>query len=204
MAGTGRSPRAKGPRGVKTLAIRDASTIRALRTPLRQEILGVLERLGGASVRELAHELGRAPASLYYHVHALAEAGLIGKAGQRSSGSRTEAIYEPAADRIVIDRRGRSKEFIRALADLHSTTLRTAGREAVQSLEWQLSRGLPPDETVTLLRLSARLRPSHLRVARRKLKELAAYLAEHDDSDAEAAFAFTASLIRLVPREGGD
>lgn len=186
---------------MKTLIIKDAPTVRALRTPLRQEILGALQRLGGGSVKEVALELSRAPASLYYHIHALAEAGLVRKARERPSRGRTEAVYELTADRIVIDKSGRSRQFIKALADLHKSALRRAEREVTQSLEWQRSKGLPPDESVTLLRLSARLRPAHLRAARKKLKELAAYLAEHDDSKADASFAFTASLAQLVPRD---
>jgi len=204
VAATRRSRKAKGARRVRTITIRDAATIKALRTPLRQGILGALQRLGSGSVKDVAHEVGRAPATLYYHMHALTDAGLVRKAGEQPSGSRTEAVYEPAAERIIIDNRGRSKEFMGALADLHATALRTAEREAVQSLAWHRSKGVPPEESVTLLRLSARLKRSHLRIARRKLQEIAAYLADHDDAKAEGTFAFTASLTRLVPRKRGE
>ncbi len=184
----------------RTLLIKDAATVRALRTPIRQEILGALERLGGGSVKEVAAELGRAPASLYYHIHELANAGLIKEIGKQVAGRRTEAVYQPVAERIVIDRGGRSRPFVEALADLHRATLKTTERELMSALNPKRTREVPPDESVLLLRLTARLKPADVRQARGKLRDLAEFLAEHDDAGADSTFSFTAALVRLVPR----
>ncbi len=73
----------------RTLVIRDAAVLRALRTPLRQEILSALDRPGGASVRELATTLGRKPASLYYHVHDLVRVGLV-EGGRYAAGGSAD------------------------------------------------------------------------------------------------------------------
>jgi DNA-binding transcriptional ArsR family regulator len=185
----------------RTLHIRDAATVRALRTPARQEILGALERLGAASVKDVAGELGRTPASLYYHVHELRKAGLIREAGTRPAGRRTEAIYEPAAERIVIDRSVTSKGFVEALSDLHSSVMRAADRELAEALEPARARKVPPGKSVALLRLSARLKPADARAARRKLQEVAEFLTRHDDPAADATFSFTGALVRLTPPE---
>ncbi len=116
-------------RSASTLVIRDPAVLRALRTPLRQEVLAAVQQMRTASVKDVAAELGRKPASLYYHVHELARVGLIREAGARPAGRRVEALYEPAADRIVIDRSIRTPAFVDALADLERATLRTAERE---------------------------------------------------------------------------
>jgi DNA-binding transcriptional ArsR family regulator len=186
------------PRRNKTLVIKDPAIVRALRTPVRQEVLAALEALGEGSVKDIAGELGRAPASLYYHVHALAEAGLIRQTGTRPSARRDEAVYEPAAARIIIDRRGTSRAFIEALADLHSSALRTAEREMRASLKQKSANGTPPGDSVALLRLTARLKPGDIRAARRKLEEVARFLAERDDPDAATSYAFTATFAELV------
>lgn len=189
----------------RTLRIGDVAQLRALRTPLRQEVLATLSRLGSASVKEMATELGRAPASLYYHIHELAEAGLIREVDRRPAGRRTEAVYGPAAQRIIIDRNPRSKAFAEALAELHRATLRTAERELVSALGVRRSKKEPPDdEAITLLRMTARLTPATARLARKKLKALARFLAEHDDAEQGETFAFTAALVRPGPRFSGD
>ena len=110
----------------RTFTVRDPETVRALRTPLRREILEALIRVGRASVRDLASEVGREPAALYYHVHGLTRAGLIRKSGTRRGGARTENVYEPVATKIVLDRTVRSRPFVEALADLQRSTLRAA------------------------------------------------------------------------------
>ncbi|MCK4410184.1 MAG: helix-turn-helix transcriptional regulator, partial [Candidatus Eisenbacteria sp.] len=81
----------------KTLIIRSARQVRALRTPLRQEIVQALTKLGACTVRELADELGHEPAALYYHVHALEEAGIAVETDKRRGGGRPEGIYELVA-----------------------------------------------------------------------------------------------------------
>ena len=186
------------PKRRKTLVIKDPEIIRALRTPARQEVLTALEVLGEGSVKDIARELGKAPASLYYHVHALSEAGLICRAGTRTTGRRDEMVYKPAATRIVIDRRGTSREFIEALSDLHSSALRATEREVRASLKEKSANGTPPGDSVTLLRLTAHLKPADARKARRRLQEVAAFIAEHDDPDGTTSYAFTATLAELV------
>jgi len=183
----------------RTLVVRDPRKVRALRTPARQEILETLVRLGACSVKELAGQTGRAPASLYYHIHELTGAGLIREAERRRSGRRLESVYEPVADRIVLDRKERSRAFVSALADLHRSTLRKTERELVRALDPKRSREAPPGESVSLLRLTARLRPRAATKARRMLRELVEFIGDNDDPSAPDTYALTAALVRLAP-----
>lgn len=77
--------------------IRDPAQIRALRSPLRQEILDKAQALGVCSIADLARELGRPADGLYYHLRALLAAGLLEPAGERGEGRRREALYRTAA-----------------------------------------------------------------------------------------------------------
>ncbi|MFH1502764.1 MAG: helix-turn-helix domain-containing protein [Candidatus Eisenbacteria bacterium] len=187
--------RGKKPR---TLVIKDARTVRALRTPVRQEILGAFERLGAGSVKDVAAELGRAPASLYYHIHELEEVGLIEELGRRDAGRRTEAVYGPTAERIVLDRGETSKAFVEAVADLNRAALRTAERELAAALAPARTRKVPPAESVSLLRLTSRLKPADAARARKMLQDVAEFMAERDDAGVTEAFSLTAALVRLA------
>ncbi len=187
------------PRRKKELVLESPRQIRALRTPLRQEIVRTLGRTGPVSVRELAELLDRAPASLYYHVHELEDAGILRQTGTRPAGRREEGVYELAAERIVINRTKRSKAFVSALEDVHRSTLRTAEREISPALEVSRRDAPGRDDAVTLLRLSARLSPSDLRKARRMLTDLVAFLGDRDDPKAAATYSVTVAMARLEP-----
>lgn len=180
----------------KTLFIRSAKQIRALRTPLRQEIAQALMGLGACTVGELADELGREPAALYYHVHALAKAGIVVEGDERRGGGRPERMYRLAADRIIIDRGETSKAFLSALSDLQRATLRAAERE----LEAVLTARGPKNvrNAPTLLRLASHLKPQHAARATKMLHELVEFLAEHDDAEAGDIYSLTAAFTRLV------
>ena len=181
----------------RKLVVRDVSKVRALRTPLRQEILNVLERLGSGTVKEMAAELRRPPASLYYHIHKLVDAGLVNEAGSRPAGRRREAVYEAAAEKIIIDRSVATEGFTDALMDLHRATLRAAERESIAALSAECVDGRKRRDDVTLLRLTARLRPADARRARQMLREIARFMKEHDGPDTPTAFAFTTTLVRV-------
>lgn len=184
----------------RTLVIRDAGKLRALRTPLRREILETLMRLRTASVKDLARELGRAPAALYYHVHELARVGLVREVEKRPAGKRLESVYEPVASRIKIDRTVRKRRFIEALLDLQRSTLRAAERELARALE----SGRVTGASTSLFRASARLRPKAAGRARKMLAELVRFIAENDDPDAADTYAITAALVPVERRTPGD
>src|SRR5258708_3778839 len=73
--------------------IRGARQLAALAAAARQEIVDVLEQMGTVSVAELAAALGRPADALYFHLRALARAGLVRRAGHRARSGRQEALY---------------------------------------------------------------------------------------------------------------
>jgi DNA-binding transcriptional ArsR family regulator len=184
------------PARKKTLLIRNAKQLRALRTPIRQEIVRTLSREGACTVRELAGELGREPAALYYHVHALVGAGIAKEKGKREVGTRSESVYSLVAPRIVIDRRERSKAFLAALGDLQRATLRTAERELAGNLTTRGNKA--PDDCTSLLRLTTRLRPRDAAQVAEMLHKVAEFMTEKDDSEAGEPYSLTAAFTRVA------
>ena len=150
-------------------------------------------------LKDLAAETGRAPGALYYHIHDLVDAGLIREAGKRRAGKRLESVYEPVAERVVLDRSERSRPFVDALADLQRSTLRSAEREILRALDPGRTREKTPGESVSLLRLTARLRPKARARAEAMLRELVKFIGENDDPRADDTYSLTAALVRLAP-----
>ena len=181
----------------KTLRIKSAEQLLALRTPLRQEIVQAFAKLGACTVRELADELGHEPATLYYHVHALEEAGIAVEIDKRRGGGRPEGVYELVAERILIDRAETSEPFLSALADLQRATLRTAERELTRAVEARGDGGARGMASPMLLRLTSRLSPRATTRAAMMIRELADFLAENDDPNTEIAYSLTVAFAPI-------
>lgn len=83
--------------------VKSASQFDALSSPIRDQIVQVVVNQApwapgagdekGVSIREIAEQLGRKPASLYRHIEALIEVGLIREIGPRASGGRDATTY---------------------------------------------------------------------------------------------------------------
>ena len=80
------------------LVIDDAAAVRVLLDPLRSRIFELL--LTPRSIPELASVLDAPADRLYYHVHRLADAGIVEETGTRTSGRHTERLFARAAKRI--------------------------------------------------------------------------------------------------------
>jgi len=180
----------------REMVIRDAEQLRALRTPLRQEIVRSFMKLGACTVGELADDMGKQAAALYYHVHALEEAGLAVETGKRSGEGRPETVYSLAAERILIDRSEASPSFRAAVTELNRATLRTAERELAAAVESR--RGGGKDHT-SLLRLASRLRPRDAARAAKMMREVIEFMSEHDD-EAGDPFTMTSVFVRIPER----
>jgi len=85
--------------------IEQADQIEALASSVRFAIVQVVINTGGASIREIAEQLGRKPSSLYRHVEQLVSAGLLHQAGTQATSRREAVVYEfPARGlRIVLN-----------------------------------------------------------------------------------------------------
>jgi DNA-binding transcriptional ArsR family regulator len=121
---------AKTPRAAYT-TVESAAQIRALTSPLRQDIVDLAQAMVRVSVPELADHLGRPADALYYHVRALQRAGLLVEAGARRRGRHQETLYStPDPERRLMLRyrsgRGAATKPLRTLV---ASMLRNSRRE---------------------------------------------------------------------------
>jgi DNA-binding transcriptional ArsR family regulator len=74
------------------LPVVEARQIRALVSPVRQDILDAVTAIGPCSVSELASALGRPADGLYYHIKALMRARLLTGIGGEAKGLHLDVV----------------------------------------------------------------------------------------------------------------
>ena len=77
-------------------AISDRRQLRALASPVRQELVDLLARTGPTTAAELGALIRRPADGLYYHLRELQRVGLVAPAGTRVRGRHREAIFRTA------------------------------------------------------------------------------------------------------------
>lgn len=80
------------------LVIDDPQAVRLLLDPMRSRMFELLRT--PRSIPDLAGQLDLPADRLYYHVHRLADAGLVEETGTRRSGRHTERLFARSARRI--------------------------------------------------------------------------------------------------------
>jgi DNA-binding transcriptional ArsR family regulator len=106
--------------------VRSPAALRALASPLRQEIVDVIDGTGSVTIAELAHHLGRAPDSLYFHLRVLLKTGLVVEAERRMVGKSLAAVYDVPQRPMRIDREAASPKAMDAVV---KSILRLSGRD---------------------------------------------------------------------------
>jgi DNA-binding transcriptional ArsR family regulator len=76
--------------------ITQPAQIRALESPMRQEIVDAITAIGPCSMIDLAEHLGKAPDALYFHVKKLVRVGLVQEIDKGRSGRHVWARYAMA------------------------------------------------------------------------------------------------------------
>jgi DNA-binding transcriptional ArsR family regulator len=107
--------------------VEEAAEIELLASPARIELIDTLEALGGASVAELARELGRPADGLYYHLRQLAAAGLlVEEAAPEGKRYRTRTT---SATGLSLRYRPGATANAKAVGRVADSVLRIAGRD---------------------------------------------------------------------------
>lgn len=78
----------------KPFVVTSRKQLLAIASPGREEIIDAVGLLGPSTVPQLAEFLGRSRNSLYYHVQALRDCGLLIETPQLGRGTKTTAEYD--------------------------------------------------------------------------------------------------------------
>ncbi|MBO6512651.1 MAG: helix-turn-helix transcriptional regulator [Phycisphaerales bacterium] len=107
--------------------------IRALCSPMRHEIHQVVLSQGEASIREIAEQMGRKPASLYRHIDQLVEVGLLIDIGTKSTSRRDAKVYTTKLE--FMRYRPRKPEMVKALGEFARASLKDTGQKITKAFD---------------------------------------------------------------------
>jgi DNA-binding transcriptional ArsR family regulator len=114
-----------------TYWIRSDAQLRALASPVRQEVVDALGAAGPCTIAEIARHTARPADSLYFHVRRLLAVGLLVETGERRKGRHVAAVYDVPGRPLRIDHaRVPSRESRRVLA----AAIRLGGRDLDRSM----------------------------------------------------------------------
>jgi hypothetical protein len=137
--------------------------MRILASPLRQELLDVLARMGAVSLAEVGAVLGRPADGLYYHVRLLARAGLVRPAGTRDLGGRQEALFRAAGREFALRYAAAPASHARAVTAIVAAMMRLGARDFRRALAAGGTRVEGPARDLWALRTTGWLLPSQVR-----------------------------------------
>jgi predicted transcriptional regulator len=106
----------------------------ALASPLRQEIVDVVESAGPCSIARIAHSLGRRPDTLYFHVRRLAAVGLLIQSGTSGRGRQSAAIYDVPGKTMRIRYKPGNGGKAGAVTGVTDSVLRLARRDLKRAM----------------------------------------------------------------------
>ena len=186
---------ARAPKGV--YVIREPAQLAAIRSPVRQEIIGRLGATGIRTVAEIASMLGRSPHSLYHHVRVLERVGLMLNMGIERRNRRDEVLYATPGRRLNIHRDPGSPTFLRNVRGLVGGMLRLTERDFVRAQ----ARRVPVKVSARNLsagRMKARLTASQLREVRRLMERLYDLMGNHPEQTTGTLHALTMVIAPLA------
>ena len=181
--------------------IRSAQQMRALCSPIRAQIISIMENREEYSVGEIAADLGMQAESVYYHVHALAQAGLLLQAGERFGSTRPKVTYRLLAERVCVDWENTRADYRKALKKATRTAHRLAERLTERAIDDPGCRMNGPDADAWMGQEGVRLGPEKLRELMLKLAEIDRFIIENNvagDADEETTYMVTVSVLPLL------
>lgn len=182
----------------RPVVLKRPDQVRAIASPVAHRIISVMERLRRATVSELAGHVGVAAGSLYYHVRKLEAAGVLAAAEKRSTGGRSETVYELAGSEVVVDPKGRGAKFLQELGRSIRCRLRWLERTYLAALARPETARSGRYRQLSFHQHDVRLSASKRAELYRRIEELEAFLVESDDAREET---FTHVTLAVVPVE---
>jgi predicted ArsR family transcriptional regulator len=169
----GQSKRARARRPA---VITDLAQIRALASPVRQEVVDAVTAIGPVSVAALARSLGRAPNALYFHIQKLERLGLLVRGEGAAARGRPSTFYDvPGRPMMLTYQPGQSRTKA-PMGRLVRSMLSSAGRHFVRAYRPDVAVVDGADRNLWASRSKRMLSPREVREVNRHLRALVALL----------------------------
>lgn len=178
--------------------ITDPKQLLAIGSPIRAQIVSILENTSECSVREMADHLGMQSESIYYHVHALVKAGLVVRGRQRKATTRAEAVYRLIARQICVDWKNTTFAYRSALKKAVRVAHRLSERMMENALDDPRCRFGGANAGARVQQDAVRLSKKKYRELIGKLQEIERFIMENNDSEEETTYVLTAAVAPMT------
>ncbi len=147
--------------------------------------------------------MGCSPETLYQHVHALQDVGLIIEHSKRSANGRSEVVYDSIADRLLSDPSQTTPEYLDAYRRAISALLRLTDRQVSAAVERQADAETKRHVSLRVRQIQVRLSLKSQREIARRLEKLVEFILECEDPSQSSRVAFNFVSTPLEDRHPG-
>ncbi len=189
----------RGPEDRHPYLVGRRDQLESLTSPVRQEIVDVLQASGPASIAEVAGWLGRAADSLYYHIRRLVEVGLVIETDRRRTGRRDEAIFDVVGRPLRV--KGASPDVI---ARTIAAVLRLTDRDLREALEGERCSFEGSDRNTSAGRMKGWLTTADALEVHDLLERIGDIFERGRNERRGRLQAFTFALVPLAPSSRAD
>ncbi len=192
-------------RKTKILTIRRDDQRRAIASSQRLELIGLFTEREPLSVADMAERMGRPATAIHYHVGVLHKAGLLRRTGERRSGSRSEALYVPAADLFQMEQKRDDPAATRSALKTMASAFRMAERDMKAALTDPKTKTSGPYRNAIGARVHCRLSKKDLAKLNGHLRAIEKMLfsanKSRESSPSDTFVSLTLALMPLRNRE---
>lgn len=170
--------------------------VRALASPVRNEVYARLRALGQASANDLGRELSKSPESIHYHLRVLERVLLVREALRRATLRKPEIVFEAtAAGKVRLPDPRLSPSMAKLNRRAVLAGMRMVMRGYAAASERAESTDTAASASLHVLRMNLRLRAEHKREFFRRLEELARFADESRAADGEGELLHWHSIV---------
>lgn len=186
--------------------ITSLSQFRALTSPVRGEIIDIVDLMGAMSIAEIASHMGRPVDSLYYHVRRLVKVGLLVETGKRKSARQQEAIYDLPGRPASLHYSPSQTGHVRAVVKSIGVMLRMTERDFKAAFAGKLVRGSGGERNVVHSRVLGWYTEEEIQEIRHQIRRITTKFrsSARTRKRASGLYALTTVLMPLGVKKRGD
>jgi predicted transcriptional regulator len=183
--------------------ITDLAQIRALASPVRQEVVDAVTAIGPVSVAGLARSLGRTPNALYFHIQKLERLGLLVRCDGAAARGRPSTFYDvPGRPMMLTYQPGQSRTKA-PMGKLVRSMLSSAGRSFVRAYRPDVAVVDGADRNLWASRSKRMLSPRELREVNTHLRAVVGLLNQPNRASTGKVRLMELTFV-LAPSRGRD
>ena len=178
------------------------SQLQAISSPIKQEIIDVIQARGQCSISDIAEELGRPADGLYYHIKALVKEQLVVETGTAKKAGQVEKIYNTLQSGSLMEAGydQSDPEKIEAMNKIVSSMMKIAVKDFSEGLNSDAAIVEGEDRNLSATRIKGRLTNGEVRRVNSLLAELVSVFSHQRRENSENLYSFAWVLAPIAAK----